>query len=76
MKVTLEDILGKNDEKYIRILRLMHLMDGVNENIKNSKLVKSDLMFRQYQNLKKEYTKELLELLAEYDMPLQLAEAA
>lgn len=76
MDVKLEDILGKNDQKYIRILRLLHLIEGVNMSMENSGQMNSALMLRQCQHQKKEYTKELLELLEDYNIPLKLAEAA
>lgn len=75
MEVKLEDIL-KNDKQYIRILRLLHLIKGVNQSIDNSKAMNSELMERQYIYLKKEYTQELLEQLAEYRLPVVLDNAA
>ncbi len=75
MKVKLEDIL-KNDKQYIRILRLLHLIKGVNQSIDNSKEMNSQLMEKQYLHLKKEYTQELLEQLAEYRLPVLLDNAA
>lgn len=75
MEVKLEDIL-KNDKQYIRILRLLHLIKGVNKSIENSKEMNSALMERQYIYLKKEYTQELLEQLAEYQLPVLLDTAA
>lgn len=76
MEIKLEDILGKNDKKYIRILRLLHLIDGVNQSIENSKTMNSPLMEKQYVSLKKEYTKELLEQLADYRLPISITSAA
>lgn len=73
MDIKLEDILGHNDKHYIRILRLLQLIEGVNLSIDNSQQLQNQLMIRQYQYLKTQYTKELLELLATYKLPLQLA---
>lgn len=75
MEVKLEDIL-KNDKQYIRILRLLHLIKGVNKSIENSQEMNSKLMERQYVHLKKEYTQELLEQLADYRLPVLLDSAA
>ena len=75
MEVKLEDIL-KNDKKYIKILRLLHLIKGVNTSIENSKKMNSQLMEKQYIYLKKEYTQELLEQLKEYRLPVLLDNAA
>ena len=76
MDKKLKNLIGTNDKKYIKILRLLHLIDGVNQSIENSKLMNSSLMKKQYQLLKQEYTKELLEELAEYQLPVILESAA
>jgi hypothetical protein len=76
MDITLEDVLGKNDKKYIRILRLLHLIEGVNKSIENSQKLNNALMIRQYDHLKKQYTQEFLEVLADYKMPIHFSEAA
>ena len=76
MSTPLADIIGKNDKKYTRILRLLHLIEGVNKSIENSKAMNSKLMEKQYLSLKKDYTKELLEQLAEYQLPLSINAAA
>lgn len=73
MEVKLEAILGHHDKKYIRILRLLQLIEGVNQSIDNSRKLKSRSMLRQYEDLKKQYTSEFLELLEEYKLPVQLA---
>lgn len=73
MEVKLEDILGHNDKKYIRILRLLQLIEGVNNSIDNGRKLKNRSMIRQYEHLKKQYTSELLEFLSEYKLPVQLA---
>ncbi|MEM8523314.1 MAG: hypothetical protein AAGG68_01665 [Bacteroidota bacterium] len=73
MEIKLEDVLGHNDKKYIRILRLLQLIEGVNQSLDNSRKLKNRSMLRQYEHLKRQYTSELLELLAEYELPVQLA---
>lgn len=75
MEVKLEDVL-KKDKQYIKILRLLHLIKGVNKSIENSQETNSKLMERQYVRLKKEYTQELLEQLADYRLPVLLDSAA
>ncbi|MEM1120571.1 MAG: hypothetical protein AAGJ18_08975 [Bacteroidota bacterium] len=76
MNTKLEKLIGKNDKKYIKILRLLHLIDGVNQSLENSKKMDSTLMEKQYMLLKEEYTQELLEELAEYRLPVTLKSAA
>lgn len=76
MSSKLEDLIGRNDKKYIRILRLLHLIEGVNTSISNSKQMNSPLMEKQYIALKKEYTEELLVELADYQLPVVLGSAA
>ena len=70
MNASLENMLRKNDKKYIRILRLLHLIEGVNESIDANEKMKNQLMIRQYQHLKKEYALELLKLLEKYRIPI------
>lgn len=66
----------KKDNKQVRIIRLLELIEGVNKSIKNSQKINNDLMVRQYLHLKIKYIKELLSVLAEYDIAVQSAEAA
>ena len=72
MEKILEEFLRKNDQHFIQMLRLFHLIKGVNESIAISQEMNSAFMQKQYEHLKKEYTTELLELLAVYRLPLQL----
>lgn len=76
MDSKLEQLIGRNDKKYIRILRLLHLIEGVNTSIDNSKKLKSALMEKQYLSLKQEYTAELLKELEDYRLPVILGIAA
>lgn len=76
MDTKLENLIGRNDKKYIRILRLLHLIEGVNESLDNSKKMNSPLMEKQYLSLKQEYTQELLAELADYRLPVFLGSAA
>lgn len=76
MEEQLQDFINSNEEKYLKVLRLLHLIEGVNKSIENSKELGSDLMLRQYKHLKGEYTQELLVVLADYDLLLQPSEAA
>lgn len=66
----------KNKKSKLKVNAIQHLLDLIemaNENIESSKKMNSPLMMQQYEHLKKEHTKELLELLAEYRLPIQLA---
>lgn len=76
MDKKLENLIGRNDKKYIRILRLLHLIEGVNTSIDNSEKMDSALMKKQYLYLKHEYTQELLKELAAYRLPVTLESAA
>ena len=64
------------DNRPVRILRLLELIEGVNKSIANSQKIKNDLMVRQYLYLKSKYVKELFLLLEAYDIPIIPAEAA
>ncbi len=64
------------DTKLAAIKRLLILIDSVNKEIELSKKINANLMIRQANHLKKQYTKELLGLLKEYHLPIQLSEAA
>lgn len=56
------------------INQLLHLIEGVNQDIEISRKMNSVLMVRQYQHLKGQYTKQLLDLLKDYRLPLQVVE--
>lgn len=58
------------------IKRMFELLEGVNRDIEASIRVNSPLMVRQYEHLKRQYTKDLLALLANYDLPITLTEPA
>ena len=58
------------------IKRLLVLIDGANREQELSEKIKANLMVRQAVHLKKQYTWELLDLLAEYKLPVKLLEAA
>lgn len=53
-------------------LRLLTLVDDVNEEIKISKKLGSDLMVKQAKYIKRKYVKELIQLLLEYDIPVKI----
>ncbi len=68
----------KSNSKYHKrdaIFRLLELIEGTNEEIEISKRMNSKLMVKQAQHLKKIYTKELLELLKDYKLPIRLEAA-
>lgn len=56
-------------------LRLLELIDDVNEEIKISKELKSNLMVKQAKYIKRKYVKELTQLLLEYEIPVKLEAA-
>ena len=76
MQINIEEIFNRNQEKYTQILRLLHLIEGVNKSIKNSQAMKSRLMIKQYEHLKKQYTEEFLKALEEYKLQIGILEAA
>jgi hypothetical protein len=53
----------------------LELLAGVNRDIDIGKQKKSAAMVRQYEKLKREYTKELLNILAVYDLPITMTKA-
>ncbi len=52
------------------------LLTDVNRDIEISKGMNSPGMVRQYERLKRQYTKDFLDLLAIYDLPIVMTEAA
>lgn len=58
--------------KVSSIQRLLELIEDVNQDIAVSQEINSELMQKQYRHLKRKYTEEILELLAEYRLPIQL----
>ena len=64
------------DLKLKAIKRLLVLIDEANREQELSIKIKANLMVRQAAHLKKQYTLELLDLLAEYKLPVKLLEAA
>lgn len=56
-------------------LRLLELIDDVNEEIQISKELKSDLMVKQAKFIKNKYVTELTQLLLEYEIPVKLEAA-
>lgn len=58
---------------------LLHLIDVSNQQIereRQSGADENDLMIRQAKHRKQRYTQELLDLLKDFDLPIQLLEAA
>ena len=56
-------------------LRLLELIDDVNEEIQISKELKSDLMVKQAKFIKNKYVTELTQLLLEYEILIKLEAA-
>ncbi len=67
--------LNGSNERAQAIAHVLNLISGINRDIEISKKMNSNLMVRQYQKLKKEYTQDLLELLSEYKLPLEMSAA-
>ena len=61
---------GKN-----AILHLLELIEDANQEIEISNKMNSDLMVKQAQHLKMQYTKDLMELLKPYQLSLKLEAA-
>lgn len=69
--------MEKNRKKKIKvIINQLELIEGINKDIQRSKKVDSPLMVRQYEHLKKEYTKNFLKLLEDYKMAIGILETA
>lgn len=67
----------KREEKEFKIIaQQIKLIKGINRDIEISKELKEPLMVRQYEHLKREYTKNLLKMLADLELPIQMKEAA
>lgn len=69
-----------NDKKKLKnrqnaFLKLLELIADVNEEIRISKELKSDLMVKQAKYIKRKYVKELTQLLLEYEIPVKLKAA-
>ena len=58
------------------IARLLELIDGVNGDLDISRQMGNEVLIKQYEYLKKDYTRQLLEILEEYRLPIHLDEAA
>lgn len=58
------------------VVHQLKLIDGANRQIEISKKMNSELMVRQYVHLKKELTKELLNILADFNLPIQMKDVA
>ncbi len=52
------------------------MIEGVNQDLESSRSIDNTLLVKQYAHLKKDYTKQLLELLEEFNLPIHLDEAA
>jgi 1,2-phenylacetyl-CoA epoxidase catalytic subunit len=57
-----------------RFSRLLDLLIGVNESIEICKKRQDEFGIRQYEHLKKQYVKEMIELLAEMKVSVQAVE--
>ncbi|MEM9889066.1 MAG: hypothetical protein AAF849_24505 [Bacteroidota bacterium] len=69
--MNLEDIFSGNRKKYMQVIRLLALIEGVNQSIQLAIKMDSPLEEKQYKHLKKQYTNDLLGLLKSYDLSLQ-----
>lgn len=58
------------------IVKQLELLEGINRDIQRSQKLNSPLMVRQYEHLKKEYTKNFLKLLEDYKMAIGILENA
>ena len=58
------------------IARLLALIDGVNKDLDISRQMGNEVLIKQYEYLKKDYTQQLLEILEEYRLPIHFDEAA
>ncbi|MEM8526819.1 MAG: hypothetical protein AAGG68_19415 [Bacteroidota bacterium] len=67
--------VGKNfsgdRKRYVQVIRLLSLIEGVNQSIHLSVKMDSPLEEKQYQHLKNQYPQNLLSLLKGYDLSLQ-----
>ena len=62
--------------KLEKILNQLELVEDINKDIESSKIVGSKLMIKQYEHLKKQYTKNLRKMLAEdYQIEFALPKA-
>ena len=62
---------SKSPHKKNAILHLLELIEGTNKEIEISKKMNSQLMLKQANHLKKQYTKDLFKLLEVYQLPLK-----
>ena len=67
---------NKHKAKVNAIARLLELIEGVNQDLESSRSIDNTLLVKQYAHLKKDYTKQLLELLEEFNLRIHLDEAA
>ena len=66
--MNMEEIFQGNRKKYMQVVRLMALIEGVNKSIQLSTKMGSSLEVKQYQHLKKKYTTDLINLLKRFDI--------
>lgn len=59
------------NNKYQQILRLLKLIDSVNQAIILEKEMNSELLLKQNLHLKSKYAKELFSLLADFQLPIE-----
>ena len=67
---------SKHKLKVNALARLLELIEEVNKDIEAIQLAESEVLKKEYLYLKLDYTQQLLELLKDYDLPLQVEEAA
>lgn len=61
----------ETNNKYQRILRLLELIDSVNQALTLEKEMSSELLLKQNLHLKSKYVKELFSLLADFQLPIE-----
>lgn len=66
------EILGNNKRRYMQVVRVLALIEGVNQSITLAIKMESSLEEKQYRYLKKQYTEDLLALLKNYDLSLRV----
>ena len=70
------DLRNKKNKDYsVQILRLLEIIEGMNEIIEIGKKQKDSLVIRQHEYQKSKYVKELIELLSKYQLTVQIKEA-
>ncbi|MBI5916154.1 MAG: hypothetical protein HY842_12330 [Bacteroidetes bacterium] len=75
MSAITKNTISKSERKK-RVNRLLDLIDGANESIELSRETGSEFLVKQYLHLKKKYLDELSAVLAEFNVQIEIKEAA